>query len=70
MASEWKPSLQEAGAVAFKTMVSLYMEVEPVPWETGRPRLCNAVLMTGIHGQCQVQVEMWMLVGVGDSFIS
>lgn len=29
----------------------------------GGPRLWKAVLMTGIHGQCQGQVEMWMSVG-------
>lgn len=57
--SELKPGLQGVGAVAFKTMVALYVEVEPVRWDWGRPRLCEAVLMTGIHGQCQMQVEMW-----------
>lgn len=69
MASEWKPGLQGVGAVAFKTMVALYVEVEPIHWERGRPCLCNAVLMTGIHGRCQVQVEMWMLVGGRDGFL-
>ena len=53
-----KAGLQGVGAVAFKTMAALCVEVEPVRWERGRPRLCNAVLMTGIHWQCQVQVEM------------
>lgn len=49
--------------MVFKTMVALCQEVEPVFWERGGPRHCNAVLMTGIHGQCQVQVEIWMMVG-------
>lgn len=69
MASEWKPGLRGVGAVAFKTMVAVCVEVEPARWERGRPRLCNAILMTGIHGQCQVQVEIWMLVGGGDGFL-
>lgn len=69
VSSEWKPGLQRAGAVAFKTMAALYVEVEPVRWERGRPRLCNAVLMTGIHGQCQVQVGIWILVGGRGGFI-
>lgn len=63
MASELKLGLWGVGAVAFKTMVALYVEVEPLRWERGRPCLCNAVLMTGIHGHCQVQVETRMLVG-------
>lgn len=58
MTSEWKTSLCRVGAVAFKTMAALCVEVEPVLWERGRPHLCNVVLMTSIHGQCQVQVEM------------
>lgn len=49
--------------MAFETMAALYVEVEPVLWEGERFSLCNTVLMTGIHGQCQVQVEMWMMVG-------
>lgn len=49
--------------MAFETMAALYVEVEPVLWEGGRFSLCNTVLMTGIHGHCQVQVEMWMMVG-------
>lgn len=49
--------------MAFKTMAALCVEVEPVPGERGEPRLCKAVLMTGIHWHCQVQVEMWMMVG-------
>lgn len=49
--------------MVFKTMVALCQEVEPAFWERGGPRHCNAVLMTGIHGQCQVQVEIWMMVG-------
>lgn len=51
--------------MVFETMAALYVEVEPVLWEGGRFRLCNTVLMTGIHGQCQVQVEMWMMEGRG-----
>lgn len=47
--------------MAFGTMAALYVEVEPVLWEGGRFSLCNTVLMTGIHGQCQVQVETWMM---------
>lgn len=60
---EWEAGLWGVGAVVFKTKV-LYT------WTWSRSagtevgfRLCNAVLMTGIHGQCQVQVGMWMLVG-------
>lgn len=57
------------GAAVFKTMVALCQEVEPAFWERGGPRHCNAVLMTGIHGQCQVQVEIWMMVGkVGEGW--
>lgn len=51
------------GAVAFETMAALYVEVEPVLWEGGSSGLCNTVLMTGIHGHCQVQVETWMMEG-------
>lgn len=51
--------------MAFETMAALYVEVEPVLWEGKRFSLCNTVLMTGIHGQCQVQVETWMMVGGG-----
>lgn len=51
--------------MAFETMGALYVEVEPVLWEGGRFSLCNTVLMTGIHGQCLVQVETWMMEGLG-----
>lgn len=49
--------------MAFETMAALYVEVEPVLWEGGRFSLCNTVLMTGIQGQCQVQVETRMMAG-------
>lgn len=49
--------------MVFKTMVALCQEVEPVFWERGGPCHCNAILMTGIHGRWQVQVEIWMMVG-------
>ena len=52
----------------FKTMVALYVEVELVRRERGRPGLWKAVLMTGIHGRCQVQVEMWTLVEEGTDY--
>lgn len=45
--------------MAFETMAVLYVEVEPARWEGGRFSFCNTVLMTGIHWQCQVQVETW-----------
>lgn len=55
--------------MAFETMAALYVEVEPVLWEGGRFSLCNTVLKTGIHGQCLVQVEMWMMEGRGEAGI-
>lgn len=41
VASDLKPSLRGVEAVAFKTMVALYVEVEPVHWEKGRLHLGN-----------------------------
>lgn len=58
------------GAVTFKTMVALYVEVEMAHWERGSsPLLCKVILMTGIHGQCQMQVDMWMLFGTWDRLL-
>lgn len=58
------------GAVTFKTMVALYVEVETAHWKRGSsPLLCKAILMTGIHGQCQMQVDMWMLFGRWDGLL-
>lgn len=51
------------GAVACKTKAALYVEVEPAHWERGSHKLCADILMTGIHGQCQIQVERWMVMG-------
>lgn len=62
VASDLKPSLRGVEAVAFKTMVALYVEVEPVHWEKGSPSSGKPALMAGIQGQCQVQVEIWILV--------
>lgn len=51
--------------MAFKTMLAVCVEVGPVLREGGRSSHCNAALMTGIQGQCQVQVEMRGMVGDG-----
>lgn len=37
VAGEWELGLRGVGAVAFKTMAALCVEVEPARWERGRP---------------------------------